>query len=1454
MPAFIDLQRRFTDLTASELEDPELLASMNERAMRDSIGWPELLQNSRVVILAEAGAGKTREMIEQTNRLIAEEQFAFFVALESLDREPLIDLLSASQEVAFENWKADGQAPAWFFLDAVDELKLTEGKLERALLRLSKSINGLLDRARVIISCRPNDWRPGLDLATVQDKLPVPAKETDTPSVSADEVFLNALRREGGGSESGSGKEQPTGANSAVRTVVMLPMSDRQISLYAQQSGVHDASAFLAEIDRQNAWIFARRPLDLAELIAAWTSSGRLGTRTEQHEANIASKLKDAPDRPDRDVLTEVQARIGAERLALALALTRTRTLRSPDQSLDIHRTEGVLDPAAILQDWTEAERQALLRRALFDPATYGRVRFHHRSVQEYLAAQRLKALREKGMPIKALFRLLFAERYGVEVVFPSMRPIAAWLALWDDSVRQELMKREPEALLSLGDPETLSLGARAQLVRKFVEAYGQGGWRGLNIPIDEVRRLAHPELAPLIRELWGEGPTNSDVRELLIELIWQGPIEGCANLVHAAALNTGWEFHHRVSAIRALIACGKAEAVRQVAEDILAHPTSWPGKIVYSIAPDLFLNAISVDELMTLMERTSEPKRTVGGFNWAARQVVDAVDPRSEQAIALRDRLADLVWNGRSSTQEFYRIQGKFDHLTPALAMLCDRQLNAIHTEADAALIRACVIASRFGEDDGGLREPVSKLRAHFQDGETLRSYAFWAELAFMDEVVPAKDDWNRFYHAASHSLVGYPTEADRPWLKAALADESYPERHAVALHALIQLWHQHGRSASEVGVLRARLNGDGTLEAILEAHTAPPPRNEELENLERESQQRKVNQAAREVQRLQNWKKWRDEVLADPVEAFSSPKLADTVANFHSWLKASTGERSRFDVWNKEAITRAFGPEIADLAEKAFRSLWRAMQPKLWAERAPEERNSHSYTLIYGLCGVAADAVTPGWACKLSSDEARIAAAFSTIELNGFAPFIHDLVETHPAEVEAVIGGELSTQLGMGGDYSHLPTLQDLTYTEDGLKRLLAPRLLAALPTWPSTFTDETGTRWAHHLEQVLRILDGTSGNPDRQAIAKECARRYVASPNGPLALVWLRGVFRFDAERGTQVLTEELTATDDADTRARAIAAFASLFGERDTVLFGIEDPARRAHALGQLVRIAYAFIRREDDQPHDGIYTPDTRDNAESARNFLLSSLLDTPGPEARRVILELAGEPDFAHFSDRLRFLARQRTAGDAEFAPFDAVAVAALENCYEAPPHDRDGLFTVMLDRLDDLAHDLAHNDFTDRRTLRSITDEAEMQRTLAWRLDAKANGAYLVTREDEVADQKRTDIRLSAVRGNQKAVSEVKLADQRWALSDLERALRSQLVGQYLRHDTCKAGCLLLTYDGKKKYWVHPSTGKRMNFSEMVAYLNQRAHALEAENLQEIRLAVFGLDLTDPQLAPAHR
>ena len=56
----------------------------------------------------------------------------------------------------------------------------------------------------------------------------------------------------------------------------------------------------------------------------------------------------------------------------------------------------------------------------------------------------------------------------------------------------------------------------------------------------------------------------------------------------------------------------------------------------------------------------------------------------------------------------------------------------------------------------------------------------------------------------------------------------------------------------------------------------------------------------------------------------------------------------------------------------------------------RPAEERNSIPWVWLYGLCGLSAEASVPGWAARVTPDEARIAAAYATIELNGFAP--HD------------------------------------------------------------------------------------------------------------------------------------------------------------------------------------------------------------------------------------------------------------------------------------------------------------------------------------------------------------------------------------------------------------------------------------------------------------------------------
>ena len=1447
MMEFIDLQRRFHDLTDKELGDAEILVSLSEYEFGPSIGWSELLKYDRVVLLAEAGSGKTVEIREQAKRLAGEGRFAFFVALESLDREAIGGLLSAADEKRFETWKANGQEPAWFFLDAVDELKLTKGKLDRALGRLSKAIDGQLDRARVIISCRPSDWRPEIDLTTVQANLPVPERSSDGLDRASEEAFMEALRRDRGETSAGVSHEKEPSSRGAVQTVVMLPMSDAQIKRFTQRSGMNDAAAFLVEVNRQNAWTFARRPLDLIDLISAWMSSKRLGTRAEQYQANVTAKLKDVPDRHDRGVLADDRARRGAERLALALALTRTRTIRSPEQASDTLQSDGVLEPSEFLRDnWSEAERRALLRRALFDPATYGRVRFHHRSVQEHLAACHLRALREKGMSTKALFRLLFAERYGVEVVFPSMRPLAAWLALWEDDVRKELIKREPEALLSSGDPETLDVNARSNIVRAFVAAYGQGGWRGLHVSSNEIRRLADPELAPVIRQCWGKGPANDDVRDLLVKTIWLGPIESCADLARAAALDPDWSPDQRIIAIQALLVCNRPDIVRELASDIVAKPASWPDKVVYGAAADLFPEFITVDELIALMEQTPEPKQSSEGFGWVSRQIVETLDPRSELAVSLRDGMANLVWRGRDPAQESYDIRSKFDYLAPALAMLCDRQLSENSSASHDNLIRACVIASRFNGGEGGERETVVRLKEQFTADAALRSRAFWAELAFTDEAVPTSDDWRRYFCTENKGLTGLLTEADRPWLESALADGNRPERRAVALHASIDLWHRRGRAASEMNTIRAHLTGNEALIRVLEKHTEPPKENEELREMERDNQRHRDTQIRREAQRLEDWKTWRDALISDPSDAFSAERLGTTIFNIYSWLGSCRQDRTRHDVWDKNALTAAFGPDIAGRAEKAFVSLWRKTKPVLWSARPVEARVSGS-TLrdwIHGLLGVSAEAATPGWTDSLSSEDARTAATYATIELNGFAPFIATLAKTHSAEVNEVIGGEVKAELRVAGDHDSLPALQDLTHADGILKQLLVPRLIAELNSWPSDFTYETGPRWAHHLEQVLRILGAANGEADRKAIARECAKRYETDPHGPLALVWLKGLFRSDAVQGTRALIEEFVNDSDPRTRERAIETFAAIFGAHDAVGFEIADPGRHAKVLEQLVRCAYRFIRPKDDQVHEGVYSPDMRDDAERARDLLLSRLLETLGPEARNVTLTLADEDGFADVRDRLRLLVRERAAADAEFPALTAEDFFALEKYLEAPPQDREGLFSVMMDRLEDLAHYLAHHDFSDRKTVRSISEESQMQNTLASRIEGKANGTYRVAREEEVADRKHTDIRILAIKGDQKAVIEVKIADN-WTLPELQRALRKQLVEQYLRHSNCKAGCLLLTYHGRKHYWA-PGTRKHLSFSEIVELLKQNAEALEKETMHDVRVSVFGLNLTD--------
>ena len=90
-----------------------------------------------------------------------------------------------------------------------------------------------------------------------------------------------------------------------------------------------------------------------------------------------------------------------------------------------------------------------------------------------------LKRLLNDGKSRRSIEGLLFANRYGRDVVVPSMRPIAAWVALWDERVRNRLRMVAPEVLIEDGDPSTLPVEFRKALLISFTELYAKPSIHG---------------------------------------------------------------------------------------------------------------------------------------------------------------------------------------------------------------------------------------------------------------------------------------------------------------------------------------------------------------------------------------------------------------------------------------------------------------------------------------------------------------------------------------------------------------------------------------------------------------------------------------------------------------------------------------------------------------------------------------------------------------------------------------------------------------------------------------------------------------------------------------------------------------------------------------------------------------------------------------------------------------
>lgn len=1415
------IQRAFRE-TAKSGENADLTWISDRAILHKSFDWETLLRSRRILLISEAGTGKTFECELQAKSLFKAGEAAFFLRLETVASSGVANALYGKNKQRFDAWYAAGSGMGYFFLDSVDELELAHGDFRDALDRLAADLDGALGRATIVVTSRP----VAIDRAAFRELLPV--TEVTTQELGGKDLVRLALH----GPEK---SERPPD----FREVELLPLTNNQILQFARSRGIESPEELLSAIQAKHAQDFARRPQDLIELCDDWRDHHSIRPHFDQVKSHVSDQLAARPNRKEKADLTAEKARLGAQRLALAAVLSRRLTFRY-SAGADLHGSgEAPIDPRQLLTEWTVREISALLERPLFAAAGYGRVRFRHRSVLEYLAACEVNKLVESGkLSLSTGYRLLFGLTDANErVLKPSMRPVAGWLALLRQDVFDEVLKVEPSTLLIYGDPESLMDHQRQRALIRFALTYGKGKWRGVRLPDVQIERLAQPSLAQTVLDVWRDGVENPEVRELMIQLVSVGKFEKCADLMVSIASATNCNPRERFDAIAALAGLGDPRASKLIQEALAADP-NWSADLASWIAAWLYPDNVTDTQLLDIVaclpsrarrsadysERIASRIETTNISNTRLEAVLSGLLMQAEKTIVVVD---DELRDGEASLE-----------LSPLLAAICVRLLQAKVVNPD--VLRASIIVIRV-VDRSWRRSRVDQLRQLLNTlSYRSRPEIFAIDLHCLARLKLGPDVSHWLGKLIWRGPIEY-CEKDIPWILEALGNIQTPHEHRKVLLELAVYLLTHDGETSNTSDIQARVTDSPSLLDQLIRTVASKKPSEQLLKMMEDDRKRKERQLKKTEEEAEAWLKFWREIVTQPTLALAPGRKEGTIWNLGILLR-KTGDNLR---WNRVFLEKHFGRKATDALRLALMSYWRTMVPSVGSEREPEEKNTYLVVWTLGRLGIYAEAEDPTWSQNLSDAEATLVARYALIELNGFPVWLSDVVRNFPIQISTVIGGELDDELGgpSSDAIAHSSLLQALRYGPANVALLLQPRLIQWLNGAATILLREPYTPAREgRLNQVLQILlahgDAKARNNLESIASKQIAKR---GPNAYLGL-WIPILCALNPNVGVLHLLRLLKKLP-VEKNGKAVELIASLVDSSRAHDLSNVSSLLDIDSLMKLTAEVYRHVLPDMDNVHVGSYSPNNRDNAEDARRFIFDIFMQRSGPEALRAKLALAELPIFEYLSDRIRELAKEKLADEVDRGFAEIPEIAELFNGKDLPPKTGSAMAQVLVDRLDDLQA-LMLADTSPRATWAAVQDENTLRPAIAREFLHMANGAYTVDQEAVTADGKETDIRFRAPPDLQ-AIIELKIGEKGRSAKVLRDTIEDQLIKKYMAYSNARTGCLLVTVSDPAKKWKHPDTHVLIDRVQLQELLDAAAQSAQERLGGSARVFARVLDLT---------
>lgn len=562
------------------LEDPE--NRWGKFANSELVDLSSFDKTGCLVMLGEPGIGKSIE-IKDLHETTLQDKGEDHVLMIDLSEMPSPDIFrdELTQTIQYKNWAERGE-PFHLFLDSFDE-GMSSSSFKSFAKYFTRMLRQQADNLSVLylrISCRTAIWQTYL--------------EEDL------KAFWN-------------------GDNFKKYELCPLTVSDVQTALDAYSI---NKERFFSELRAKEIIGLAGKPLTLNVLIDVFRRDGQFPEKKSEIYFQGCSLLIEEQDPAkkseptSRSTLTLKQKLAVAERIAVAtmIAGNPTVSLEGTTQEgevglIQLHGTEIVDDTRIAIGD---EQIKEILNTGLFSSRGNGKMGWAHQSYGEFLAAKYIVRHKLDWPQIQSL---LFHDplKIGVFQVVPQLYEVCAWLASLDATFFDNAVHLDPEFLL-LSDANVITDHQRQALTGELLARFDKGElfdrWEIYNFA--NFKKLNNTSIAQQLEPYITDSTKGIVVRRVATEIAAACEVIDLESSLVTVALNQDDDLPVRVRAINALARFSSDQsrlALKPLITDLDCDPED---ELKGAVLRALWPKHITIDEVLPLI--TPPKKRSFHG------------------------------------------------------------------------------------------------------------------------------------------------------------------------------------------------------------------------------------------------------------------------------------------------------------------------------------------------------------------------------------------------------------------------------------------------------------------------------------------------------------------------------------------------------------------------------------------------------------------------------------------------------------------------------------------------------------------------------------------------------------------------------------------------------------------------------------------------------------------------